>query len=181
MRGRTLIAAGVALGACRGSPPPPADSARDSASVATPLASPITLVDTAVPQAAVGDPRWEFQQSASADLNGDGTAERVVLLANVELVRGRPAWDDGQRWQLYVEAADGTRTRLYARFVQLGHVEAFLGPASADGVRPVVIIERTPQRLAVYETRYRGPNAVAARELAAPEIDPAIALTGTPR
>ena len=180
VRGRwPLVAAGLALGACRDAPSP---AARDTASAPAPVAAPpVVLVDSAVPPAAVGDPRWQFQQSASADRNGDGAAERVALIANVELVRGRPAWDDGQRWQLYVEAADGTRTRVYARFVQLGHVEAFVGPAAANGRRTIVIVERTPQRMAVYEAAYAGPNDVTVRELAAPEIDPAVALTGTPR
>ena len=182
MAGRIGMAiAVVALAAaCERAPAPVAnsDTARaDTTSRTTPT---IVLVDTAVPPAAVGDERWEFQRLASADIDGDGAAERIALIANIELVRGRPAWDDGQRWQLYVEEADGTRTRLYARFVQLGHVEAFLGPAAADGRHPILIVERTPHRLAIYEATYRAPGDVVVRELAAPEIDPATSLEGTP-
>ena len=176
--GMPLIVVTLAA-ACERAPAPMASSDTTRADTTSGTSPTIVLVDTAVPPAAVGDERWEFQRLASADIDGDGAAERVALIANIELVRGRPAWDDGQRWQLYVEEADGTRTRIYARFVQLGHVEAFLGPA-ADGRHPIVIVERTPHRIAVYEATYRAPGDIAVRELAAPEIDPAVSFEGTP-
>ena len=88
---------------------------------ADPPAPPIVqLIDSTIPPAVAGEAGWDYHQSVGVDLNGDGRPERVVLTARVELVRGRPAWDDGQPWQVYVESQDGTRTYVYAQRLQLG-------------------------------------------------------------
>ena len=68
-----------------------------------------------------------------ADLTGDGAPERVVMTARVEMSRGRPLWDDGQPWQVYIEYADSTRTYMYANRLQLGMLEMRLTrPASGQ-------------------------------------------------
>ena len=130
------------------------------------------LVDSTLPRAVAGEEGWNYSQAAQADLDSDGEAERVVLTARVELVRGRPAWDDGQPWQVYVEEADSTRTYLYARFVQLGTVEMRVG-LEEDGTPPsVVLMEHLPDRIAVYEAVYRGPGDVAVTERFQRRLDP---------
>lgn len=93
------------------------------------------LIDPTIPPAIAGEGGWNYHQSASADLDGDGSPERVVLTARVEMYRGRPAWDDGQPWQVYVETAQGTRTYLYAQRLQLGTLTMRITSGS-DGARP---------------------------------------------
>lgn len=101
-----------------------------------------------------------YSRAAQADLDGDGEAERVVLMARAEVRDRRPLWDDGQPWQVYVEESGGERTYLYARFVQLGSVTMRIG-LGEEGRRPsVVLVEHVPDRVAVYELQYSGASQV---------------------
>jgi hypothetical protein len=101
---------------------------------------------------------WRHRQALAADLDGDGTAEQVVLATDVELdAAGRPLWEDGHRWAVFV-AGDAGPTMLYSAFVPHGHVEAAIAAAGSDARRRVVVQERTPQRLVVYEIDYDGPG-----------------------
>jgi hypothetical protein len=114
----------------------------------------VRLIDSTIPPAVAGAAGWNFQQSAEADLDGDGGPERVVLTARVELYRGRPAWDDGQPWQVYVESAAGARTYLYSQRLQLGTLTMRLTQAE-PGQRPsIVLLEHLPDRLRVIEAAY---------------------------
>lgn len=132
----------------------------------------VQLIDSTISPAVAGAAGWQYQQRAAADLDGDGVTEQVVLTARVELYRGRPAWDDGQPWQVYVESADSVRTYIYARFVQLGTVTMRIGEA-VDGARAsIVLIEHLPDRVAVYEARYDGPGRVAVFEQFTRTLDP---------
>lgn len=175
---RLLMAMVVALAACDAGDPgvdpaPPADSAGPGPAPSAPAAPPAaTLVDPDQGQAVAGEDGWMYSQSVQADLDADGAAERVVLTARVELYRGRPAWDDGQQWQVYVEEADGTRTPLYARFVQLGTVTMRVGRAEGSQGESVVLLEHLPDRMAVYEVEYRGPGDVTALERFQRALDP---------
>lgn len=65
-------------------------------------------------------------------------------------------WDDAQVWQVYVEEPGGGRTYVYSRSVQLGHLEVAVTPAEGDRARGLIITERTPHALAVYEVSYGG-------------------------
>jgi len=82
----------------------------------------------------------------------------VVLTARVELYRGRPAWDDGQPWQVYIEEGDSTRTYVFARYVQLGTLAMRVGEAVDGKPASVVLIEHLPDHLGVYEVVYEGPQ-----------------------
>src|SRR5690606_38541250 len=115
---------------------------------------------------------WDYQLSAEADLDGDSEPERIVLTARVEMVRGRPAWDDGQPWQVYVESPDGTRTYLYAQRLQLGTLTLRIAAGQADTAPTVVLLEHLPQRLSVYEATYRGPDDVSVVVAFQREVDP---------
>lgn len=132
----------------------------------------VQLVDTSIAPAIAGRGGWDYQQSTSADLDADGQVERVVLTAQVALMRGRPLWDDGQRWQVYVEESDNTRTYIYARFVQLGTVSLRLTEPDS-GQRPtIVLLEQLPDRLAIYEVEYLGPGRARTTEPYERALDP---------
>lgn len=138
--------------------------------VATPGPGP--LVDASIPPAVAGADGWNWHQSAQADLDGDGQAERVVLTARVELHRGRPAWDDGQPWQVYVEAPGGRRTYVYARRLQLGTLALRITQAERGQPATLLLLEHLPDRLAVYEANYAGPGRVSVATRLRKALDP---------
>lgn len=68
------------------------------------------------------DPPRTLLDTASADVDGDGAAERIELHAEVERdARGRLAWDDGQRWLLVVRDGE-VAYPLFDGLVQLGRL-----------------------------------------------------------
>ena len=163
------VMAALLLSACtakEGSQPP--DTARTERVAVT-----ANLVDSTQPLATAASEGWNFQQSTTADLDGDGKSERVVLIARVEMMRGRPLWDDGQPWQVYVESEDQKRTYMYARFVQLGTLTMRLSAADSGAARRIVLLEQLPDRLAVYEAEYRGVGQLAVTTAYEQMLDPA--------
>ena len=130
------------------------------------------LVDSSVGGGVAGEEGWGYVQSTEVDLDGDGDAERVVLASRVELVRGRPAWDDGQPWQVYVQESSGERTELYRRFVQLGTVTMRITAPQADEAPAVVLLEHLPDRLSVYEIAYQAPGRIRTRAPFVRNVDP---------
>jgi len=105
---------------------------------------------------------WSHRGELSADLDGDGTAESVLLTSDVQLSpTGAPLWEDGHRWALVIH--DGNDTTLaYAAFVPQGFVEAaVLGPSSA-GRREILLQERTPAQLRSISIGYAGPHRATA-------------------
>ncbi len=173
---KALTALAILLASCAGEAPAPiadesvqapATSARDTTIIAL-----STIVDSLIPPAIAGESGWNYRQFADADLDGDGTVERVVLTARVELVRGRPAWDDGQPWQVYIESADGRRTYVYAQRLQIGTLT--MRVSLAEGGRPatVVLIEHLPDRLSLYEISYAGTDRASVAERFQRMLDP---------
>jgi hypothetical protein len=146
-------------------PPPPSDSTSAAVAVPNPApaAAPVAqLVDSAIPRAIAGTGGWNYQQSAEADLDGDGVPERVVLTAQVELYRDRPAWDDGQPWQVYIESRDSVRSYVYAQRLQLGTLAMRVAGPDSGQPASVVLLEQLPDQLGVYEVSYKGPGQVTA-------------------
>lgn len=148
----------VVLGSCeiqsRPSPATAAGGARDTIGVVQPI-------DASIAPAVAGEDGWNYQEVATADVTGDSVPERVVLTARVELYRGRPAWDDGQPWQVYVESRDGRRTYLYAQRLQLGTLTMRVS-AGDSVVRPsIVLIEHVPERLRLLEVHDTGSGLAA--------------------
>ncbi len=179
-----LAALALLLSACAEGDAPRAGSPADSASpppaalAPTPVVPAATLVDSTVPESWTEEARWGFRRDASADLDGDGRPERIALRARAEVRAGRPLWDDGQAWEVSIQAPDGRRTRVFARFVQLGTVEAHLS-RRAEGEAPVlVLLERTPHALVVREVRYRAPGDASAVERLDLPLDPS-SFSGT--
>lgn len=154
-----------------------------SSSATTPVTtsiSPVSLIDPERTPAVAGDPDWGYQQEATADFDGDGTAERAVLLANAGVMDGRAVWDDGHTWQVYIEEPDGARTYVYIRLVQLGRVEARLTPATSAQPPTIVLFERAPSHLGIYEVQYQGVNQVTIVELLGLPLDSSQGFSGTP-
>ena len=148
--------------ACAGDPPPPPGVADEPDVVTAPPTSPlIQLIDSTIPPAVAGEAGWDYHQSVEVDLTGDGQPERVVLTARVEMVRGQPAWDDGQPWQVYIEAPGGGRTYLYAQRLQLGTLTMEVGRSDAGLPATVVLLEQLPEQLSLYEASYLGPDRVS--------------------
>ena len=155
-----------ALMACAGAcsweaPPAEAESERIETDVPSPPLSAVPLIDSTIPPAVAGEAGWDYHRSVAVDLDGDGRPERVVLTARVALIRGRPVWDDGQPWQVYVETPDGGRTYLYAQRLQLGTLEMRVGRGDAARAASVVLLEQLPHRLSIYDVLYLGPDSVS--------------------
>jgi hypothetical protein len=133
---------------------------------------PVQLIDSTIAPAIAGAGGWNYVQAATADLSGDGEQERVVLTAQVEMYRGRPAWDDGQSWQVYIERRDSTRTYLYAQRLQLGTLT--MRVAIADSAHPagIILIEHLPDRIRVFEARYQGTGGVTVSPVLVRRLDP---------
>ncbi|HUG27552.1 MAG TPA: hypothetical protein VMK53_04580 [Gemmatimonadales bacterium] len=162
---RGFCAAGITalITACVGETPPrPAVEDEPPAAALPPAEAPIELVDPAMPLAVAGEDGWGYRLAADADLNGDGVAERVILTARVEMIRGRPAWDDGQPWQVYIEDDAGQRTHVYAQRLQLGTLTMRVSRAEAGQPATVVLLEHLPDQLSLYEISYSGPAAATA-------------------
>lgn len=142
----TLALLGLGLTGC--APPP--------ASEPNPLeAPPVDSVRVRSAEEAAG---WSHSRAIEADLDGDGSAERLVLAADVVLgPGGAPLWEDGHRWAAFVEDG-GERTLLYAAFVPNGHAEAAVLGADAEGRRHVLIAERTPQQARSLVVAYERPG-----------------------
>lgn len=104
--------------------------------------------------------RWAYRRSAEADLDGDGSVETVTLVSDVTLQQpsGRPLWEDGHRWGVFVEDGE-TKTILYGAFVPNGFVECAIGIEESDGTRPVLVLERSPVQLRVMDIAYRDGQA----------------------
>ncbi len=163
LRGYCAVGIAALSIACAGETPPPWEGEGEPPPATLPPADPpIELVDPAIPLAVAGEEGWGYRLAADADLNGDGVAERVILTARVELIRGRPAWDDGQPWQVYIEDAAGRRTQVYAQRLQLGTLTMRVTRAEAGEPATVVLLEHLPDQLSLYEISYAGPDAATA-------------------
>lgn len=152
-----LLAMVVLLGACQRADAPAAER--------NPLeAPPVDSARVGSVQQAAG---WAYRRELSADLDGDGRPERLVLAAEVEVrPDGVPLWEDGHRWALFAESAAGERTLLYGAFVPNGFAEAAVLSADAQGRRHVLVQERTPQQVRALAVEYRGPGDARSRSSA---------------
>ncbi len=158
-----VLAAALVTG-CANPPSPP------GAQEANPLEAP--PVDVARVGSTEVAAAWSYRREASADLDGDGTAERIVIAADVTLSEKQvPLWEDGHRWAVYVEAADGKRTMLYSAFVPNGFAEAALLAADSEGRRRVLVQERTPGQVRALEIEYLGPGNAKSRSAAHYQIE----------
>jgi hypothetical protein len=125
-----------------------------------PDASVGVLRDTSIARAVAGDPGWPYTQRVSADFDADGISETAVVISDVTLDRrGRPIWEDGHRWQVYIEEPTGERTYLFRRFLPNGQLQADV-VRRESGTRALLLVARTPTHLSVYEVKYSGPERI---------------------
>ena len=116
-----------------------------------------------VDSARVGDVRqvagWAYHRETSADLDGDGRPERLVIASDVTMgADSTPLWEDGHRWAVYAQSSDGARTLLYSAFVPNGFAEVAVLQGDDRGRRRVLVQERTPQQVRALEVEYHGPG-----------------------
>ncbi len=123
------------------------------------------LIDDRYSEASAGEPGWEYVITTTADLDGDGESETIVLVANVSIYKGRPAWNDGQAWQAYVVESGGERVDLYRQYIQLGKVSLAISEGSENGPPAVLLAENTDTHIRVIEIHYQGPDEVTAAEI----------------
>lgn len=180
-----LLLTVLTLVSCKRTTPEAAQEARVAMPERNAEADSITsMIDATVPSALAGDSGWKYAQRVTADLDGSGAEEEAVLMCDVALdARGRPLWEDGHRWQLYVRETGGKRevTRLFARFIPNGKVTAELGVPSAGSKNWIVLLVQSPERLGVYEFEYRGPGRADVRKRLERDLDAAKPFTGASR
>lgn len=123
------------------------------------------LVDDRYSKATAGDPGWEYAVTTAVDLDQDGESETLVLVANVSIHNGRPAWNDGQAWQAYVLESDGERIDLYRQYIQLGKVSLAIAEESENDLPTILLTENTDTHIRMIEIRYNGPDEIRATEL----------------
>jgi hypothetical protein len=180
---RTPILLAVFLVACTETTPEDARQAREGMAERNRQPDSVEgMLDARVPAAKSGDPGWAYAQRVTADFDGDDKDETAVLISDVTLDRGgAPLWEDGHRWQLYVEESDGTVTRLYAKFIPRGRVTADVGIPSAGKELYIVVLEHAPDRMGVYEFEYRGPQNADVRKRLERDLDASKQFTGAMR
>lgn len=132
-----LLALVPACGTADADDPPAARA--DSASAATAVTQGASG-DTLIRPAAPGYP-YTLLDSATADVDGDGTPERVELAATVEVgADGQPLWEDGHQWMVAVR--DGADTYpLVERFVPWGGAAFWI--VAEDSAGPAAILVQT--------------------------------------
>lgn len=140
------------------------------------------LIEARVPRAAANDPGWMYQQRATADFDGDGAREDAVLISDVTLdANGLPLWEDGHRWQVYVEEPGGMRTYLYARFLPNGHLTADLTTEDSLTTPTILLMERTRDMVGIYQFRYDVDGTAVLMQRVNRTLDPTATFSGAPR
>ncbi|HEU0301476.1 MAG TPA: hypothetical protein VFR37_18600 [Longimicrobium sp.] len=136
-----LVAAALAiLAGCGGASRAEPARADTAASEPAPAAAWDTLVRPAAPRYA-----YTLLDSATAEVDGDGAAERIDLAATVEMGDdGRPLWEDGHHWMVAVR--DGADTYPLAQhFVPWGGAAFWVVAEGSAG--PAAILVQTSTRI----------------------------------
>ncbi|MBC8163909.1 MAG: hypothetical protein H7Z42_22090 [Roseiflexaceae bacterium] len=121
----------------------------------TAIGETVELLNPTIEPVFSGAVGWEYERVLVVDLDGNGTEERVVTLADAFVEDGQPLWDDGHRWQVYVEQQDGSKTTLYRQFLQLGRLDVSVSEALAGQIPTVLMFEHLPGRFRIYESSYQ--------------------------
>jgi len=130
----------------------------------------VDLVDKTYSPVAEDEPGWDYRQTVTADLDGDGLEDTVTIIARVQRSPNNPheyLWDDGQPWQVFVESSKGERTPVYSRWVQIGQLKALISEKKADGKHDLILLELAGAGVSLYRVEYSGPNQVKSTRLAA--------------
>lgn len=174
-----VVTSALATGACQASRSQTSDMPRDAEASPAPTSAPAQVVASDGGQCGEevsrqelrapahglvkrGAPGWEYSARLRADVDGDGAEETLWVIAQAELYKGRPAWDDGQEWQVYVEEDSGETTHVFARYVQLAQLEVAL---TMDEPRELLVNASGPSTAELYRLRYRGPGQFSGRRI----------------
>lgn len=102
---------------------------------------------------------WTYRRTAIADLDADAVPERLVVASDVYVnADGEPMWGDVQRWAVFVEEDEGTRTLVYSAIAPPGGVAAAVGTVTEAGPRRIVVIEQSPHEARFLVGLYEGPG-----------------------
>ncbi|MDT0631409.1 hypothetical protein [Rubrivirga litoralis] len=106
---------------------------------------------------------WPVQRGLTADLDGDGVDERLVVASDVTVgADGEPLYEDGHRWAVWVvepeAAGDSVRTQLYGAFVPMGRADVYLTAPSVGESPSVLVLERGGTQVQTNDVRYHGPG-----------------------
>jgi hypothetical protein len=139
------------------------------------------LTDTSIVQAEAGAKGWMYEQRVMVDFDADGQMETAVLISDVTLdAGGKPLWEDGHRWQVYVDEPTGERTYVYRQFLPNGSLTADV-VRRESGTRTLLLEARTPQSISVYEVKYSGPGRIVLMNVIERAIEGAGTFVGAPR
>jgi hypothetical protein len=139
------------------------------------------LTDTSIVRAEAGAPGWMYQQKAEVDFDADGQLETAVLISDVTLdANGKPLWEDGHRWQVYVDEPTGERTYVFRQFLPNGSLTADV-VRRESGTRTLMLEARTPQSIALYEVKYSGPQRIVLMNVIERPVEGAGTFVGAPR
>jgi len=127
-----------------------------------PPAPPQLINETYFTADADADP-LAYKKTAKADLDGDGQEETIVVATTAQWIEeyGDFDWDDGHPWYVYVDEADGTRTTVFADWVQLGELRVQIGLEPTS----VIITREQGAGTSIYRVVYSGPHQTEATEL----------------
>ncbi|MFO7172415.1 MAG: hypothetical protein DIU70_005515 [Bacillota bacterium] len=132
----------------------------------------VNKINPHYPLGVAGQREWGYHQEVKADLDEDGVEEKLVVIARV----GRPpggqdySWDDGQPWNVYVEEPDGTRTYVFADWVQLGKLVVGVAGTTAGEPQDVAILALEGAGWTLYHVDYQGPGKFKMVEMASVPI-----------
>lgn len=116
-------------------------------------------VDERVTTSADTAAAWPYRRTAVADLDADAVPERLVVASDVYVnADGEPMWGDVQRWAVFVEEDEGTRTLVYSASAPPGGVAAAVGAVTEAGPRRIVVIEQGPRDARFLLALYEGPG-----------------------
>lgn len=139
------------------------------------------LADTSIPRAEAGEKGWAYTQKATADFDADGQVETAVLISDVTMnAAGVPLWEDGHRWQLYVEEPTGERTYIFRQFLANGKLTADV-VRRESGTRTILLEARTPDHVSLHEVKYSGPQRIVLLNSIERPVERAATFTGSPR
>ena len=139
-----------------------------------------SLVFPSLPAAVDSTNHWQYRESTMYDLDGNGSQEKIVILANVERSSsGELMWDDGQPWEVRIEESNGKTTRVFAQFVQLGTVKGYI--THRDGHTTLFLLQQTSSGIRGMEITYSGPNVVKSRVIFTRSIERFVKNSDGPR
>jgi hypothetical protein len=130
-----------------------------SAPPSAPPPAPLTAAPVDTDRITLADAqRWAHRRAIDADLDADGSPERIVLTADVQLsATAVLLWEDGHRWAVIVEDGDA-RTLVYGAFLPNGHAEAAVLVPHSTNRRDILVRERTPDQSRTLVIAYDKPG-----------------------